>query len=310
MKIIFFGSDDFATRHLEELLKIEHEVLACVTPVDRPKGRGMTMHESPVKMLALKHNIEVLQPVSLKSKEIADQLIKLGAQLFIVIAYGCFLPQNILDIPLKGAINVHGSLLPKYRGAAPINLAILKGDKVTGISIIQMNAKMDAGDVLSRVEVDILLDDTAITLRKKMMDVGAQLLVKTVNDIEVGIVQSTVQNESEVTFAPKLTKDLGKIDWSSSAEVIYNQVRGLKPWPSAYTSYETKQLKVIKCKILEVSHQENISGEVIDINNDGVVVATGQGAIILQSVHLANAKEMNIHDFLRGYSIQKGYKFI
>jgi len=221
MKIIFFGSDDFAATHLQELLKSEHQVVGVVTQPDRAKGRGLQVIPSLVKTIAVEAKLPVFQPENLKDKFFLDQMKSYNCDLFVVIAYGRILPQELLQVPYVCAVNVHGSLLPKYRGAAPINWAIINGDKETGISIIKMNAAMDAGDIFSQAKIKIEDSDTAASLRVKMAGLGKKLLLKTIDTFEKNTYTLTVQDSKAVTLAPKLTKELGKIDWQKSAPEIH-----------------------------------------------------------------------------------------
>lgn len=308
MKIIFFGSDDFAVAHLKGLLDNGHEVDACVAPPDRARGRGMDVQLSPVKAFALEHNIPVVQPENFQNIEMIEGLKEFEADIFVVIAYGRILPQVVLDIPEFGSINVHGSLLPKYRGAGPINWAIINGETETGLSIIRMNARMDAGDVISQKVVKIHHDETSITLREKLKKAGVGLLNQTLDKIENGKAEYVRQDESEVTYAPKLTKEMGRIDWSQPAEKIHNLVRGLLPWPGACTLFEGKQLKILKTEVSEVNGDAD-PGEVIDVGKDYFTVAAGCGALEIKYVHLADSKAMAAEEFLRGYPVKSGYVF-
>ena len=310
MNIIFFGSDDFASVHLEALFKSPHKVLACVTPPDKPQGRGMKLTAGPVKEIALKNKVPVLQPEDIKDKGFQQKIKDLKADLFVVIAYGKFLPQQLLDVPKIFSINVHGSLLPKYRGAAPINWALIKGEKETGISIIKMNEKMDAGDIVAQMEIDIDDEDTALSLREKMKRIGPAFLIETIDN--VGAVRERPlrpQDPKKVTFAPKLTKEMGKIDWRKSAVEIYNLVRALQPWPSAYTMYKGKQLKVLISHALQGKVPLAAPGEIVEVSKSEIVVATGEGVLALWAVHLADSKPMDVKDFLLGYRIEKGHIF-
>ncbi len=307
MKIIFFGSDDFALAHLESLVGSEHEVLACVTQPDRPKGRGMKVMVSPIKEYAQAKNIPVCQPTDLTDDAFVKELRELSGDLFVVIAYGQFLPAEVLDMPPSGAINVHPSLLPKYRGAAPINWAIINGDKEAGISIIKMNEKMDAGDVLAQLRVPIEGEETAVTLRAKMTEQGASFLLDTVAGLKG--CSAKVQDASQVTFAPKLTKELGLIEWTKSAQEICNLVCGLIPWPAAYTSYNGKLLKVLEAPVAGRDFDLQAPGVVLEVSKSGIVVATGDGNLLIKKVHLQDSKPMDAHSFVIGHKIAVGYRF-
>lgn len=311
MKIIFFGSDDFALAHLEALLDSAHKVVACVTQPDKPKGRGMKMIVSPVKEGALGNNIPVLQPVTFKDRAVVKQLKGFESDLCVVIAYGKFLPKDVLAIPSKGAVNVHGSLLPKYRGAAPINWAIIKGEEETGISITQINEVMDGGDVLAQEEIAITEEDTALTLRAKMMRAGPSLLLRTIDSIDRGPAcrAPTIQNEDLATFAPKLTKEMGHIRWDKGAEEIHNLVRGLQPWPGAYTFYKGKLLKILATAVSGEDSPAGQAGQILKIDQSGLTVATATKNLLIKKVHLQASKPMEAHAFVIGHHIDVGFTF-
>ncbi len=326
MNIVFFGSDDFATVHLESLIGSTHEVVACVTQPDRPKGRGMKVIVSPVKECAARNSVPVFQPTSFKDEGFVEALKQFEAEVFVVIAYGRFLSQEVLDIPTQCAINVHGSLLPKYRGAAPINWAIIKGESETGLSIIKMNVQMDAGAVLAQEKILIEAEDTSVTLRAKMMQSGPSLLLKTMEDL-MGGSAVCVQDTTAVTFAPKLTKELGHIQWEQSAEEIHNLVRGLLPWPTAYTFYKGKLLKILATEIVERDDEDCKPGEIIEISKDGFIVTTGLNRkqtsgvcvgsdftqtpevclrLLIKQVQLEGGKVMDAYSFTLGHKVEIG----
>ena len=309
MKIIFFGSDDFAVEHLKKFFTTKHKIVACVTPPDRPKGRGMKVAFSEVKECALKNNIPVLQPMSLKDISIVEELKNFVADLFIVIAYGRILPSKILSIPRICGLNVHASLLPKYRGAAPIHWAIIHGETETGISIIRMNPLLDAGDIVAQERIFIGPDDNSMILRTKLMQIGAKLLIKTIDALEKNQCTFLVQDSKLITLAPKLTKELGCIDWHKSAREIHNLVRGLLPWPTAYTFYQEKMLKILATEIVHLSNSKFQPGEVIEIKKEGFVVGTGRDGLFVKDVHPSNSCSMDAASFVRGYQLQAGDKF-
>lgn len=310
MKIIFFGSDDFAAVYLQSLIDSPHDVVACMTQPDRPKGRGMKVVVSPVKECAQKNNVPVLQPASLKESTLVKELEDFKSDLFVVIAYGQFLPREVLDIPPLGAINVHASLLPKYRGAAPINWAIMNGEKETGISIIKINEQMDAGDILAVMKMKMANDETAVSLKKKMMEEGLELLLQTIDDIGRGADRApTVQDNRLATLAPKLTKELGHIPWEKKAYEIDSLMRGLLPWPSAYTFYNGKLLKILEAQIVAGDFSPYDPGSVVRVSKDGIVVATGCNGFLIKKVHLQDSKPMDAHSFVVGHRIETGFKF-
>ena len=310
MKIIFFGSDDFALTHLEALRHSGHDVLACVTQPDKPKGRGLKLLFSAIKEWAKKNRILLLQPDDLNASHFLNQLKNLNSDLFVVVAYGKILPLKLLFVPYVCAVNVHASLLPKYRGAAPINWAIVNGDQETGVSTIKMNARMDAGDILAQAKIPIDEEDTALTLRSKLAKAGAELLLKTIDSLGKNTHTLTVQNEKEATLAPKLTKELGRIQWTKTAREIHNLIRGLLPWPSAYTFYNGKLLKILAAQIVKTSGglRKGTPGEIVEITKQGFVAACGQDFLLIKDVHLEASKPMGAEKFVRGHHVDIGMK--
>lgn len=308
MKIIFFGSDDFATTHLEALLQTSHQVVAVVTQPDSRQGRGMPMTISPIKAIATRYKITCLTPSNLKSAEIVSQLKSFQADLFVVVAYGKLLTQEILDIPKIFCINVHGSLLPKYRGAAPINWAILNGDRQTGVTIQKMVLSLDAGDIITQAKMDIPADMDAKQLRLEMAGRGATLLVTTVDALQSGQFTLTPQAEDQISYAAKLSKEMGRIDWSKNAQSIYNQIRGLTPWPGTYTNFKDKILKILRARIVDEKY-EGAPGSVVHIDKNGFIVNCGQGALFITQVHLEASKPMPAASFVDGY-LKKGDAYL
>ena len=311
MNIIFFGTSEFAIPSLEALLDAGHKVLAVVTQPDRPRGRNLKLSPPPTKVLALSHNIPVFQPQDASGAEAVNYLKKLNADLFVVISFGQILKREILSIPKLYAVNVHGSLLPQYRGAAPTNWAIINGDKKSGITIIKMNEKMDEGDIILKREIDIESEDTNITLTEKLSEIGAKALIETIalmeNKKEVKVEK---QNDPDATYASKLRKEDGLINWNEPALKIHNKVRGFIPWPGAYTYYDGKILKVLKTEIVTSSNEPVDDGEVIDIvEGKGIVVRTGLGNIAIQHLQLEGKKVLDSDSFIRGHRIARGYKF-
>jgi len=309
MNIIFFGSDDFAAMNLERLVKSQHKVLAGVTQPDKPRDRHLKVTALPVKETALKYSLPVLQPEAVGDHDFIDKLKSYAADLFVVIAYGKILPTKILSIPQKFCINVHASLLPKYRGASPINWAIINGDQVSGISVIKMNAKMDAGEIISQREIRIDPHDTSSTLRVRLAQASTELLPETIQLIEKNTFRLTPQNEAEATYTKKLTKELGRIDWSDSAVNIHNRVRGLVPWPGAYTHYNGKILKILATQIVEAQSKQSQPGQIVQISKQGVDVATGTGILRVGKVHLESSKVMDVQSFVAGHKITVGFSF-
>ena len=306
MKIVYMGTPDFAVAPLEAMLQAGYEVTAVVTQPDKQKGRGKEMAMSPVKECALKHGIPVFQPTKIKEKDNVEQLRTYEADIFVVAAFGQILSEEILCMPKYGCINIHASLLPAYRGAAPIQWSILNGEKETGVTIQQMAKGVDTGDILSRVIVSIAEKETGESLFNKLMLAGAELLVDTLPRIEQGTIVPEKQNEELATYAGKLEKNMGEIDWSKSAVEIERWVRGLNSWPSAFTHYKGKTLKIWEADVLP--NQENVTdpqGSVVAVGKDFFDVVTGDGILRVKSVQLEGKKRMPVKDFLLGYEIQK-----
>ena len=308
MNIIFFGSDDFALASLERLFRSDVKVLACATQPDKPKGRGMKVQPSAIKEFALKNKIPVLQPDSLRDDKVFEQLKAFQADLFVVIAYGKILPSEILSLPRIFCINVHGSLLPEYRGAAPINWAIINGDQKTGVTVMKLNETMDAGEIISQREMDITDEDTAVSLRRKMAQTGAELLLETIQAIVKRNFKLAQQDISKVTYAPKLTRELGVIKWTEKAQTIHNLVRGLLPWPAAFTFYKGKRLRILETRLPEAKLPPSSKpGCVLGLNKTGILVRTADGAILVTRVHMEDSKPMEAHSFAIGHKLAAGH---
>ena len=309
MTIIFFGSDEFAAVHLKALIDSRHRVCACVTQPDKARGRGWEVSASPVKQRAQEKNIPVLQPADLRAGAFLQQLKACGGDLFVVVAYGRFLPPEVLSLPRTFVINVHSSLLPEYRGAAPINWAVINGERETGLTIMKVTSRMDAGDILAREKMEILNDDTAVTLRARMAQIGPKLLLKTIDSIEKGTYTLTVQNERVATPAPKLIKELGLIRWDRPATTLRNLVRGLLPWPGAYTRYQGKLLKILDADVVWRDLTSRQPGEVIEVNKEGFIVATRRQGLLVKEVHLEASRPMSAYQFVVGHKLEVGFKF-
>lgn len=303
MKIVFFGTSQFAVPGLKRLIASRYSVIAVVTQPDRKQGRRLKTAASPVKEIALDNNKKIFQPETLSDDFIGD-LKTLSPDLFIVIAYGHILKKDILEIPRYYALNLHASLLPKYRGAAPINWAILKGDKKTGVTIIKMNEHMDRGDIIARAEEKIEDNDTSLSLREKLSHTGADLLLRTVSLIENKKEKFEKQNEKYATYARKLTKEDGLIDWSKTAIEVHNKVRGTIPWPGAYTSFEGKTLKILKTEVLDITRCN--PGEVIKAEGSEFIIGTNKGAIKILELQPEAGKRMDTSSFLRGHKLKVG----
>lgn len=309
LDIVFMGTPDFAKESLEKIYNEGHNIMAVVTNPDRPKGRGMKMIASPVKEFAIEKNIPVLQPN--KIREIENELKDLNPDLFCVVAYGKILPKDILDIPKLGSINVHGSLLPKYRGAAPIQWAVINGDKTTGITTMYMDEGMDTGDMILKQKVEIGEDETTGELWSRLSTIGADLLAQTVTKIEAGNAPREKQ-QGEATMAPMLNKEMSKIDWNKGIAEIKNLVRGLDPIMGTYGMLDGKKIKIWKVEReeLEDIYKTSKCGEIVKVDSkQGVYVRANDGLIILLEVQPENSKRMAIQDYLRGNQIQVGQKF-
>lgn len=305
MKVVFMGTPDFAVGALEALVEAGHEVVAVVTQPDKPKGRGKEMQQTPVKVCALKHNIEVFQPVKIKHKEAVEVLKGYGAELFVVAAFGQILSKEILDMPKYGCVNIHASLLPKYRGAAPIQWAILDGEKETGVTIMQMNEGLDTGDMLTKVIVPIEDTDTGESLFDKLAEAGAKLLIETIPQIESGEVTPQPQDDSLSTYAKMIKKEMGLIDWKKEAVVLERLVRGMNSWPSAYTHFNGKTLKVWESEV-EMGNHDAAPGTVVEVTKNSIKVQTGQDLLVLKQIQLEGKKRMDVAAFLLGYKVEAG----
>lgn len=305
MKVVFMGTPDFAVGALEAIIQAGHKVTAVVTQPDKPKGRSGQMQFSPVKECAVKYEIPVFQPVKVKAAEAVEELRKFEADIFVVAAFGQILTKEILDMPRLGCVNIHASLLPKYRGAAPINQAILDGETETGVTIQQMNEGIDTGDILSKVIVPIDKKETAESLFVKLEDAGADLIIETLKKLEKGEITPAPQDDSQASYVKMMKKSLGKIDWSMDAAAIERLVRGLNPWPSAYTFYEGKSLKLWNCDVLEEACME-APGTIVRVNKDSIDVAAGNGVLRILELQLEGKKRMDAKAFLLGNAWKAG----
>ena len=311
MKIVFMGTPDFAQKSLEALYNAGHEILAVVTNIDKPKGRGMKLVESPVKEYAKSKNLTIFQPEKVrKNIEFIEQIKKLEPDVICVVAYGKILPSEILEIPKLGCINVHASLLPKYRGAAPIQWAVLNGDKTTGVTTMYMDVGMDTGDMILKQEVEIGENETTGELWDRLAIIGADLLVKTLDQIEKGTAPRIKQSD-DFTMAPMLHKEISKIDWQEkTAKQIKNLVRGLNPIMGAYSYLNGKKIKFWKVEVEEDTNSNQENGTVIKANDkDGLYIKAKDGILKIIEIQGENAKRMNANDFLRGNKIEIGQKF-
>lgn len=295
-RIVFMGTPDFAVPTLSALLD-HHDIVGVVTQPDRPAGRGGKVRQSPIKQVALEHDIPVFQPEKIRKPEAIDELKQWHADAYVVAAFGQILPQTVLDIPAFGSINVHASLLPRWRGAAPIHAAIRAGDTLTGVTIMKMDAGLDTGPMLSKIDVVISADETGQSLHDKLARAGAQQLIDTLPGYFDGSVQPVPQPEDGVTYAPQIKKDEGRIDWTQPATVIERTVRAFTPWPGTFTHWDGKQLKVHRGA---VSDGQAVPGQIVE-HASGAAVGTGEGLFVLEEVQLEGKKRVSAEDFLRGY---------
>lgn len=308
MKVIFMGTPDFAVGTLEAVIEAGHEVSCVVTQPDKPRGRGKAMQYPPVKECALAHGIPVFQPVKIREKQSMEELFRYEADMIVVVAFGQILPKEILDYPAYGCINVHASLLPKYRGAAPIQWAVIDGEKHSGVTIMKMDEGLDTGDMVAHAEVAIGFDETGGSLHDKLASVGAQLCVKTMKQIEEGTAVYEKQRGEDSCYAKMLTKQLGNIDWSWQAERIERLVRGLNPWPSAFSYIHGKSMKIWKAHV-EPDTGDGTPGCVVRCEGDVLTIQTGEGYLCVDELQLEGKKRMRTADFLRGYQISNGDTF-
>ena len=291
------GTPEFAVPSLQALIDSEYNVVAVVCQPDRPSGRGRKLTSPPVKILAEANSIPVFQPEKVRTDEFYETLKEFKPDLICVTAYGRIIPKNILELPKYGCLNVHASLLPKYRGAAPINWAIINGEKTTGITTMLMDEGMDTGDILLKKEIEIGENNTSIELGEKLSNIGAALLIETIKKGQNDEIKPIKQNDDEATSAPIIKKDVGKIDWSRSAKEIRNLIRGTQPWPGAFTSYQDKNLKIFKAV---VDDMEGNPGEILNSNNGRLVIGTGNKSLSIEELQIEGGKRLNVSDFLRG----------
>ena len=303
MKIIFMGTPDFAAASLEALIDSRHEIQAVVTQPDKPKGRKGELTPSPVKVIAKREGIKVYQPLKVRDEEFVKTLRAYNPDVMVVVAFGQIIPLSILEMPKYGCVNIHGSLLPKYRGAAPIQWAVLDGEKETGITTILMDEGIDTGDILLKKTIKIDTDETSGSLFDKLMALGAKTILETLDELEKGSLTPTKQGESPTAYAKMLTKAMGLIDFTKPAKELDCFVRGMDPWPSAYTLLAGKTLKLWKVRAVEGGGK---AGSVIEIDKESFTIACGEGAIEVLEVQLEGKKRMSAGDFLKGSTLNIG----
>ena len=302
MRVLFMGTPDIATGCLQKLIDEKYDLIGVVTQPDKPQNRGKKLGMPPVKELALKYDIPVYQPIKARDEEFVKTLKELNPDIIVVVAFGQILPKSILDIPKFGCINVHVSLLPKYRGAAPISWVIINGEEKTGVTTMYMDEGLDTGDMILTEEFDLDDEITAGELHDKMKDIGADVLIETLKQIEKGCAPRIPQNHEEFTYAPMMNKALGQIDWSKSAREIHNLVRGVNPWPSAYTNYEGSTMKIWKTEVLnETSNKE--PGTIVKVDKDGIRVSTKDNVVLVKEIQMPGKKRVPVSEFIKGNSI-------
>lgn len=308
MKVIFMGTPDFSVGTLEALIEAGHDVVLAVTQPDKPKGRGKEMQFTPVKECAMRHGIPVYQPKKVREPECIEELKKYEADVCVVIAFGQILPKEILEMTPYGCINVHASLLPKYRGAAPIQWAVIDGEKVSGVTTMQMDEGLDTGDMLEKVEIPLDEKETGGSLHDKLAEAGAKLCVQTLAGLVAGTVQPEKQGESPTAYARMLDKKLGAIDWTKPAVEIERLIRGLNPWPSAYTDWDGKTMKIWEAEVDSQAEgcEKAEPGTIVEVTKKSFAVQTGDGVLRIVSLQIPGKKRMEADAFLRGYKIQAG----
>ena len=303
MKIIFAGTPQFAAVHLQALLNSPHQVCAVYTQPDKPKGRGRKSTASPVKQLAEDNNIPVMQPKTLRDQQAQEDLANFNADLMVVVAYGLILPKVVLNTPRYGCINVHASLLPRWRGAAPLQHAILAGDKMTGVTIMQMDEGLDTGDMLYKIQCEITDEDTSASLHDKLAEQGSKALLKTLDLLVAGKLTPEKQDEAEACYAHKLTKAQANIDWHQSALEIDQAIRAYNPWPVAYTHYHGEVIRVWQAEKINQTYPSAKPGTIVDITKHALVVMTGEGVLQLTKLQISGSKILSVVDIINGNKV-------
>lgn len=302
LNIVFAGTPDFAATHLQALITSKHKVIAVYSQPDRPAGRGKKLQASAVKQLALSHNIDVLQPSSLKTSEAQEQLASLQADVMVVVAYGLILPQGILDTPKLGCLNVHGSLLPKWRGAAPIQRAIWAGDLHTGVTVMQMDKGLDTGPMLCKKSILITEQDTSASLYPKLAELGPAALLESLSQLDTVIPEP--QDDAQASYATKLSKQEANIDWTLDAAQLARNVRAFNPWPVVYFVTQTIAVKVWQARAVPLTDQYSkaVPGEIVQASKEGIVIMTGENMLLIESLQLPGKKPLPVRDILNGHS--------
>jgi methionyl-tRNA formyltransferase len=309
LRVVFFGTPQFAVPSLEHLIRSPHQVVGVVTQPDRPRGRGQKVTDAPVKATAVQHNLPVFQPARLRDPEVADTLTQWAPDLGVVAAYGKILPESVLNLPRLGMINVHGSLLPQYRGAAPVQRAVMDGVPQTGITIMRMVAALDAGGMFAKVTRPIGPDETSDVVERDLANLGAPLLIEVIEDLAAGRAIEEPQDEALSTYASKITKEEGLVDWTLPAVAIHNRVRGLYPWPHAFTYLDGERLILMRTHVVNET-TEAAPGTVVDVAGGLLHVATGSsGRLAIDEIQPEGRRAMKTRDYLAGHPIQPGARF-
>ena len=305
MRIIFMGTPDFSVPALVALKEAGHEILGVVTQPDKPKGRGKEVQMTPVKEKAREYHIPVYQPVKARDPEFVKVLRDMAPDLIVVIAFGQLLPKTILDIPKHGCVNIHASLLPKYRGASPIQYAVINGEKESGVTTMMMAESLDTGDMLDQEAVALDEKETFGSLHDKLSEMGSRLILKTIHKLEEGTAVRIPQDDSKTCYVGMIKKSMGDIDWSMDAVSIERLIRGLNPWPSAYTTWNGKVMKLWEAEVIDKEY-DGAWGQVAEVGRDSLVIKTGKGGISIRKLQLQGKKCMDVDAFLRGYPIAEG----
>ena len=304
-RILFFGTPSFASPSLEALIKSEDKIIGIVTQPDRPKGRGKKLSPPPIKLLAKGHNLSIYQPKIARDKEFINLVRDLKPDLIVIVAYGQILPKEILNIPALGAICVHPSLLPKYRGAAPINWAIINGERATGVTIFKICEKLDSGDIILQRATEVSPGETAGEIHDRLAEMGAKVLLDAIRGMKKGTLHAVRQDESLATYAPRLRKEDGLINWSRPAKAIANLICGLDPWPSAYTYLDGELLKLFKARAISLDREVQ-PGTILEIDSTTIKVAAKDGAVLIEELQRPGKKRLKVSEFVKGYSISLG----
>jgi len=306
MRVAFMGTPDFAIPSLRALIEGPYDVIAVITQPDRPKGRQGVLTPPPVKLLALQHNIPVFQPLKIKNRDFFPVVERLNPDIIVVVAYGQIISKEILDLPPKRCINIHASLLPKYRGSAPINWALINGEKVTGVTSMIVTEGLDSGPILLKKEIPIADHDDARSLHDKLSEAGGRLLLETMSGIKSGTLTPVPQDESEATYFPMLKKSDGLIDWTKDASEIRNRIKGLMPWPGAYTYLHGEMLKIFRADVVSGQWSVVSPGTVIHVNDKGITITTGKALLLINELQIEGKRRMTAAEFIRGHKIEKG----